>query len=108
VVNKQSTIAQKKYIIMWQEIDKYRTEERVLAMVNLDPTYSLRQISFEVGLCKSWIWNIFRKYKYHPYKAQCHQKIFAVGEESRSALCYEMQERSVGNLLHRRMHFYTK
>ncbi|CAH1367838.1 unnamed protein product, partial [Tenebrio molitor] len=28
-----------------------RTEERVLAMVNLDPTSSLRQISLEVGLC---------------------------------------------------------
>jgi hypothetical protein len=63
-------------------------------MVNLDPTSSLRQISLEVGLCKSQIQTILRKYKYHPYKAQCHQEIFAVDEESRSAFCYEMQERA--------------
>jgi hypothetical protein len=63
-------------------------------MVNLDPTSSLRQISLEVGLCKSRIQTILRKYKYHPYKAQCHQEIFAVDEESRSAFCYEMQERA--------------
>jgi hypothetical protein len=63
-------------------------------MVNLDPISSLRQISLEVGLCKSQIQTILRKYKYHPYKAQCHQEIFAVDEESRSAFCYEMQERA--------------
>jgi hypothetical protein len=42
--------------------------------------------------------NIIRKYKYsyHPYKAQFHREIFAVGEESRSAFCYAMQE-SVDN-----------
>jgi hypothetical protein len=28
------------------------------------------------------------------YKAQCYQEIFAVDEESRTALCYEMKERS--------------
>jgi hypothetical protein len=63
-------------------------------MVNVDPTYSLRQISLEVGLCKSRIRKILTKYKYHPYKAQCYQKIFAVDEESRSPFCYEMQERA--------------
>jgi hypothetical protein len=37
--------------------------------------------------------NILRKYKYHPYKAQCHQEIFAVDKKRRNAFCYEMQER---------------
>jgi hypothetical protein len=63
-------------------------------MVNLDPTYSLRQISLEVSLCKSRILNILRKYKYHPYKAQRHQHIFAVDEKRRSAFCYQIQERA--------------
>jgi hypothetical protein len=60
-------------------------------MVNLDPTYNLRQLSLQVGLCKSWIRNILRKYKYHPYKAQCHQEMLAVDEESKSVFCDEMQ-----------------
>ncbi|XP_031329394.1 uncharacterized protein LOC116181049 [Photinus pyralis] len=71
-----------------------RTEEQVLAMINADPTYSLRQISHETGLCKSRVWMILKKYKYHPYKPQCHQEIFYVDEESRSAFCYEIQERA--------------
>jgi hypothetical protein len=39
--------------------------------------------------------NILRKYKYHPYKTQCHQQIFAVDEESKSETCYEIQERAI-------------
>jgi hypothetical protein len=66
-------------------------------MVNLDTTYSLRQISVEIGSRKSGIRNTLRKYKYYPYKAQYYQEIFAVGEESRSAFCYEMQERTNNN-----------
>jgi hypothetical protein len=54
----------------------------------------LRQISLEVGLCKTRILNILRKYKYHPYKTQCHQQIFAIDEESKKVICYEMQERA--------------
>jgi hypothetical protein len=38
-------------------------------------------------------WSI-TKYKYHPYKTQCHQQIFAVEEESKSETCYEIQERA--------------
>jgi hypothetical protein len=37
---------------------------------------------------------ILRKYKYHSYKKQCHQQIFAVDEESKSQTCYEIQERA--------------
>jgi hypothetical protein len=33
-------------------------------------------------------------YKYHPYKTQCYQQIFAVDEESKSKTCYEIQERA--------------
>jgi hypothetical protein len=36
--------------------------------------------------------NILRKYKYHPYKTQCHQQIFAVDEESKAETCYEIQD----------------
>lgn len=54
----------------------------------------MRQISIEVGLSKSRIWEILKKYKYHPFKFQCHQEIFAVDNENRSAFCYEMQERA--------------
>jgi hypothetical protein len=57
-------------------------------------SYTLRQISLEVSLCKSRILNIFRKYKYHPYKTQCRQQIFALDEESKSETCYEIQERA--------------
>jgi hypothetical protein len=46
----------------------------------------LRQISLEVGLCKTRILNILRKYKYHPYKTQCHQQIFAIDEESKGCM----------------------
>lgn len=63
-------------------------------MVNLDPTYSLRQISNEVGLCKAAVLNILKKNKYHPYKPQCHQEIFPPDEETRSAFCEDMQERA--------------
>jgi hypothetical protein len=37
---------------------------------------------------------MLRKYKYHPYKIQCHQQIFAVDEENKSETCYEIQERA--------------
>jgi hypothetical protein len=56
--------------------------------------YRLREISLEVSLCKSRILNILRKDKCHPYKTQCHQRIFAVEEESKSETCYEIQERA--------------
>jgi hypothetical protein len=78
VVSNNSFIAKRKYskiIIISQEIvDRTEERTRISAMVNLNPTYSLRQISLAVGLCKSRIRNILRKYKYHPYKAQCHQQ----------------------------------
>jgi hypothetical protein len=83
----------KKFVICWVKLanfgrllSKLFTEKRIVI------PYRLRQIPLEVGLCKSRILNILRNYKYYPYKTQCHQQIFAVDEESKSEICYEMQE----------------
>lgn len=40
------------------------------------------------------VWKVLEKYEYHPYMSQCHQEIFAVDDERRSAFCYDMQERA--------------
>jgi hypothetical protein len=62
--------------------------------LRISVNYCQNYLRIKVGLCKSRILNILRKYKYHPYKTQCHQQIFAVDEESKSEICYEMQERA--------------
>lgn len=79
-----------------QEINNvsYNNEENVLALIEANPTLSLREIATEVGISHVTVYNILKKYKYYPYKFHCHQELLPQDFENRASFCEIIMEKA--------------
>lgn len=69
-------------------------EERILAMINLDPSSSIRRIANELDCTSTFVYKVLKKHGYYSYKIQRHQELFPFDEENRIVFCEEMQNRA--------------
>lgn len=66
----------------------------IMAAVRANPNISVRQLSAENGLSKSYVHKILKKHKFKSYKYQPHQELREGDSENRSAFCQIMMDKS--------------
>lgn len=74
-----------------------RTDDRVLRLIQLDPTLSTRRIAQRLGIQHTMVWRIINRNSYHPYHRTPVQELSAVDMINRKNFCQEMLNKMVRN-----------
>lgn len=69
------------------------TEINVLALIEINKTYSIRQIAYELDISRESTRKILKKHGYRCYKYQLHQNLYEIDSERRIEFCQWILQR---------------